>query len=132
MTLLIKTFTTAILALISISEIQQKQQSELFKKWRIVADEMIYLNLDGTPHQGYRDRIDSIKAKDAFFEFRPNGDFRSIEGDGTYILSGDSVHLKISGEASFKYVLQDSSLYLYSDSKRTDYIRREVLHAKSW
>lgn len=108
-----------------------QQDNPLYRRWKIVADERLFLKLDGTPDGGFKDRMDSIKHDKVFFEFLPNGNFLSAEGNGKFSLAGDSVHLSIADEkVSFRYTLKDSMLYLYSDMIREDYIRREVLHAK--
>ena len=106
------------------------QDNKLYKRWKIVADKRIFLNLDGTSHGGFRDRIDSIKSDTVFIELFKEGNFKSVDGNGTFTTAGDSLHLKLpDGKSSFKFELKDSSLYLSNDGIRDDYIRREVLHA---
>ncbi|MFD2968563.1 hypothetical protein [Sphingobacterium bambusae] len=109
----------------------QQQDQELYKAWKIVAEERLYLNLDGSAHSAFLNRLDSAKSEATVFTFLPDGTFQSAEGNGTFKASADSIHLRISDKTtSFKFTLKDNSLYLYNDVKKEDHIRREMLHAQ--
>ncbi|MBE8712467.1 hypothetical protein [Sphingobacterium hungaricum] len=126
MALFVKLISFGFLTLIATNT----QYSKLHKRWKIIADNTIYLNLDGSSHGGFKDRIDSVKSDTVFIEFFNDGKFKSVEGDGTFTTDNDSLYLNLpEGSSSFKYELKDSSLYLHIDFLRDDYIRREVLHA---
>ncbi|GEM_PF-1353837 len=111
------------------STVGNAQDHQLYKRWKIIADERIFLNLDKSPHGGFRDRIDSVKSDTAFIEFFKDGKFASVDGNGTFKIAGDSVHLQLpDGNSSFHFETNNSSLYLINDDFREDYIRREKLH----
>ncbi|KGE16224.1 hypothetical protein [Sphingobacterium deserti] len=106
------------------------QDNRLYKRWKVIADKRIFLNLDGTSHGGFKDRVDSIKSDTVFIELFQDGKFKSVDGNGTFTVFGDSIALKLpDGESPFRYKIKDDSLYLSIDNTRDDYIRREVLHA---
>lgn len=99
----------------------------LHKKWQLVAEQITYLNMDLTPYDGARDRLDSVK--NVTVQFLPDGAFKSPEGDGSYTVAKDSIHLNINGKnAAFKYELNNSKLIMESYIKKTDYIVRSRLY----
>lgn len=99
----------------------------LHKKWQLVAEQITYLNMDHTPYDGARDRLDSVK--NVTVEFLPDGSFKSSEGDGSYTVSKDSIHLNINGRnAVFKYELNNSKLIMENYIKEHAYIVRSRLY----
>ncbi|WP_164123107.1 MULTISPECIES: hypothetical protein [Sphingobacterium] len=99
----------------------------LHKKWQLVAEQITYLNMDRTPYDGGKDRLDSVK--NMTVQFLPDGAFKSPEGDGSYTVSKDSIHLNINGKnAVFKYELKNSKLIMERYIKETEYIVRSRLY----
>ncbi len=65
-----------------------------------------------------RNRLDSIQNQTA--EFLPDGTFKS--GEGNYILTKDSIQLKLNGKVmTFKYVLNQSKLVMKAMSGKALY-----------
>ncbi len=83
--------------------------------------------MDRTPYDGGKDRLDSVK--NMTVQFLPDGAFKSPEGDGSYTVSKDSIHLNINGKnAVFKYELKNSKLIMERYIKETEYIVRSRLY----
>ncbi|RZF62559.1 hypothetical protein [Sphingobacterium corticibacterium] len=123
-------FTKIIAIGILIITTAHTQDHKLYNRWKIITETRLFLNLDGTTHGRYKDVIDSVKSDNVFIQLSKDGNFKSLEGDGTFMVDRDSIHLKMNdGNSSFKFVLRDSCLYLYSDEMREDHIRRKVLQA---
>lgn len=102
-------------------------QHPLHKKWQLVAEQITYFNPDQTPYREAKDRLDSVK--NVTVQFLPDGAFKSPEGDGSYTVSKDSIHLNINGKnAAFKYELNNSKLVMESYIKETTYIIRSRLY----
>lgn len=103
------------------------QQNAIHKKWKLVAEKRSYLNFDYTKYEGGRNRLDSIQNQTA--EFLPDGTFKSGEGEGNYILTKDSIQLKLNGKVmTFKYILNQSKLVMESDVRESHYIVRSRLY----
>lgn len=104
-----------------------RQQHPLHKKWQLVAERMTYFNLDHTPYEEGRERLDSVK--NVTVQFLPDGSFQSPEGNGSYTLSKDSIYLNLNGKkTSFKYEVNNSKLMIESYIKRPEYLIRSRLY----
>ena len=103
------------------------QRNPLHKKWNLVAEEITYYNFDYTRYDESRDRLDSIKNETVLF--LPDGTFRSSEGEGTFTINKDSVHLHLNGKVrSLKYDLNRSKLVLESHFKESRFIIKSKLY----
>ncbi|MCW2263160.1 MULTISPECIES: hypothetical protein [Sphingobacterium] len=103
------------------------QQNPIHKKWKLVAEEITYFNFDNTRYEESRDRLDSIKNETVLF--LPNGSFKSSDGDGSYKIIKDSVHLFLNGSTvSLKYELKNSKLVMERHIKESRFIIRSKLY----
>lgn len=103
------------------------QINPIHKKWRLVAEEITYFNFDNTPYDKSRDRLDSIKNEIVLF--LPNGSFRSSDGEGTYKVTIDSLHLHLNGKTvSYRYVLNNSKMVMETHFKQSRFIVRSKLY----
>jgi len=104
-----------------------KQHNAIHKRWKLVAEEISHLNFDYTKQEGSRDRLDSIKNETV--QFLPDGSFKSGDGDGTYIVTKDSIHVNLNGKKrNFKYTLHHSKLVLETYIKDSRRIVRSRLY----
>ena len=88
-----------------------RQQHPIHKEWQLLAERITYFNLDGSPYDQAKDRLDSVK--NVTVQFLPDGSFKSREGNGSYTVSKDSVHLSLNGKkVSYKYELDNSKLIM--------------------
>ena len=102
-------------------------QHPLHKEWKLVAEQISYFNLDHTKYEGARDRLDSVK--NVTVQFLADGSFKSPEGNGTYTLSQDSIHLNLNDKStSFKYELNNSKLIIESYFKKSTFMVRSRLY----
>ncbi|EFK57048.1 hypothetical protein ACFU8T_07685 [Sphingobacterium spiritivorum] len=130
------TFTPYFLLLFNLSfiphsnnHIQQKQ--DIQKKWKIVSEEITYLNPDHSKNEGLRGRTDYSRSEKDTIHFLPDGKFNSVDGNGSYTLSGDSIHMNIGDQkSSFAYQISDSTLIMRQDYKTPSYLKRVTLNLK--
>lgn len=103
------------------------QHNPIYKKWRLVAEEITYFNPDYTAYDGAKNRLDSVKNETV--EFLADGSFKSREANGTYTISNDSIHLKINQQTvSYKYQLSDSKLRMETFFKKNEFMVRSRLY----
>ncbi|WP_293915463.1 MULTISPECIES: hypothetical protein [unclassified Sphingobacterium] len=107
------------------------QKPGIQKKWKIVSEEITYLNPDHSRNDSLRGRTDYSRSEKDTIHFLVDGKFNSVDGNGSYTLSGDSIHMNIGEEkSSFAYQVSDSTLTMSQDYKTPSYLRRVTLHLK--
>lgn len=108
-----------------------QQKNDIQKKWKIVSEEITYLNPDHSKNEGLGGRTDYSRSEKDTIHFLPNGKLNSGEGNGSYTISQDTIHLNIGQQkSSFAYQISDSTLSMSQDYKTPSYLKRVTLNLK--
>ncbi|MGJ1262182.1 hypothetical protein [Sphingobacterium spiritivorum] len=108
-----------------------QQKHGIQNKWKIVSEEITYLNPDHSKNEGLEGRTDYSRSGKDTIHFLPDGKFNSVDGNGSYTLSGDSIHMNIGDQkSSFAYQISDSTLIMRQDYKTPSYLKRVTLNLK--